>query len=79
MYYFNNLESLKDIDKYWLNEVESYADPGTMLILVGNSKIIKVTKLIYKTKDKYLLKKPLSMQNKRECNSSKPLRRQPSR
>jgi Ras-related protein Rab-1A len=30
------MDSFKDIEKYWLNEVESYADPGTQLVLVGN-------------------------------------------
>jgi hypothetical protein len=34
------MESFQDIDKYWLNEVESYADPGTMLILVGSYRFI---------------------------------------
>lgn len=30
------MDSFTDIEKYWLNEVESYADPGTQLVLVGN-------------------------------------------
>ncbi len=36
VYDVTSLETFQDIEKYWLNEVESYADPGTLLILVGN-------------------------------------------
>jgi Ras-related protein Rab-1A len=36
VYDVTSLESFQDIEKYWLNEVESYADPGTQLVLVGN-------------------------------------------
>lgn len=36
VYDVTSLDSFKDIEKYWLNEVESYADPGTQLVLVGN-------------------------------------------
>jgi Ras-related protein Rab-1A len=36
VYDVTSMDSFKDIEKYWLNEVESYADPGTQLVLVGN-------------------------------------------
>jgi Ras-related protein Rab-1A len=31
-------ESLDDLAKYWINEVESYADPDTRIFLIGNKK-----------------------------------------
>lgn len=40
VYDITNMESFEDINKYWLNEVQSYADPDTMLILVGIKRII---------------------------------------
>lgn len=35
VYDITSMESFQDIEKYWLNEVESYADPGTQLVLIG--------------------------------------------
>ena len=29
-------ESFDSIGEYWLNEVDSYADPNTLKVLVGN-------------------------------------------
>lgn len=35
VYNITNSESFESIENFWLNEVESYADPGTLLVLVG--------------------------------------------
>jgi Ras-related protein Rab-1A len=42
VYDITSLESFQDIEKYWLNEVESYADPGTKLVLIGIVLILRV-------------------------------------
>lgn len=36
VYDITNLESFESIKNFWLDEVENYADPGTLLVLVGN-------------------------------------------
>ena len=36
VYDITNLESFESIQNFWLDEVENYADPGTLLVLVGN-------------------------------------------
>lgn len=35
VYDVTNLETFQSIENFWLNEVESYADPGAKLVLVG--------------------------------------------
>lgn len=42
VYDITNMESFQDIEKYWLNEVESYADPGTQLVLIGRGRKLRV-------------------------------------
>jgi Ras-related protein Rab-1A len=42
VYDITSLESFQDIEKYWHNEVESYADPGTQLVLIGTLIILHV-------------------------------------
>lgn len=42
VYDITNMESFQDIEKYWLNEVESYADPGTQLVLIGAEFLLRV-------------------------------------
>ena len=44
VYDITNSESFESIENYWLNEVESYADPGTVLVLVGNRTIMSGNK-----------------------------------
>jgi len=36
VYDITNKESLDSIKNFWIDEVENYADPGALLILVGN-------------------------------------------
>jgi small GTP-binding protein len=36
VYDITNKESFESIQNFWLDEVENYADPGTLLVLVGN-------------------------------------------
>lgn len=36
VYDITNLESFESIQNFWLDETENYADPGTLLVLVGN-------------------------------------------
>jgi small GTP-binding protein len=36
VYDITNQESFESIKNFWLDEVENYADPGTLLVLVGN-------------------------------------------
>ena len=31
------MESFESIQNFWLDEVENYADPGTLLVLVGKN------------------------------------------
>lgn len=40
VYDITNSESFESINNFWLNEVESYADPGAVLVLIGTSEII---------------------------------------
>lgn len=40
VYDVTNLETFQSIENFWLNEVESYADPGAKLVLVGMSFLI---------------------------------------
>ena len=35
VYDITNQESFESINNFWLNEVESYADPGAVLVLIG--------------------------------------------
>ena len=41
-----NKESFESIQDFWLNEVESYADPGSVLVLVGSTHLTQVTSRI---------------------------------
>ena len=40
VYDVTNLETFRSIENFWLNEVESYADPGAKLVLVGKAFLI---------------------------------------
>ncbi len=40
VYDVTNLETFRSIENFWLNEVESYADPGAKLVLVGKTYLI---------------------------------------
>lgn len=40
VYDITNAETFQSIENFWLNEVESYADPGAKLVLVGKAYII---------------------------------------
>ncbi len=46
VYDITNNESFESITNFWLNEVESYADPGAVLILIGIYWVTKVTNRI---------------------------------
>lgn len=35
VYDITNQETFESIKNFWLNEVESYADPGAVLVLIG--------------------------------------------
>jgi GTPase SAR1 family protein len=37
VYDITNTDSFESIKSFWLGEVENYADPGTLLVLVGNN------------------------------------------
>lgn len=36
VYDVTNQSSFEDIDKFWINEVESYAEKNVELLLIGN-------------------------------------------
>ena len=46
VYDITNQESFESITNFWLNEVESYADPGAVLVLIGTKYITKETSQI---------------------------------
>ena len=46
VYDITSSESFEAITNFWLNEVESYADPGAVLILIGNCEVTKETNRI---------------------------------
>ena len=40
VYDVTNTESFESIVNFWLTEVESYADPGAVLVLIGTATLI---------------------------------------
>ena len=46
VYDITNKESFESIQDFWLNEVESYADPGSVLVLVGINHLTQATNQI---------------------------------
>lgn len=57
VYDITNSESFESIQKFWINEVESYADPGATLILIGKTSIMKETSVICEANKEFQLNK----------------------
>jgi Ras-related protein Rab-1A len=72
VYDITNSESFESIQKFWINEVESYADPGATLILIGKTIIIKETSLICEASKKSQLSKLKLLPVKKRWSSLKP-------